>query len=322
MARINSIKSKSIIFIAVLLSACTTANNIPDSSSYSVAQKQQKQEIHAGKNADTNKRDVLTKLNLPPSCSYDSSYKYLVLKGDAIDRIAHRIGVSSQCIVQMNNLEDNDLSISQALRLPKQAFINTMLTKMCPINRQIIKERDFLLALESKSTITPQDKVRLRELADAYALNAYANSDNSLINHLLLSVNVIPESLTLAQAIVESNWGGSRFAVHGKNYFGLHCFSQGCGIAPKYPTSGVIDEVSKFTDVSASIVDYYRVLNTLAPYAEFRKQRAQLIMLNGYDLAGYLQSYSGLKGDEYATILKTVMRHNNLEQYDGLCEKI
>ncbi|WP_440992712.1 glucosaminidase domain-containing protein [Cysteiniphilum litorale] len=328
MARINSIrsiKSNSIIFMVVLLSACTTANNMPDSSSYSAAQKEQKtqkQQIHAKRNIDTNKHDVLTTLNLPPSCSYDSAYKYLVLKGDAIDRIAHRIGVSSGCIVQMNNLEDNDLSISQALRLPKQAFINTMLTKMCSINRQILKDRDFLLALESKPSVTRQDKVRLRKLADVYALQAYAKNASSLINHLLLRVNVIPESLTLAQAIVESNWGGSRFAVHGKNYFGLHCFSQGCGIAPKYPTPGVIDEVSKFTDVSAGIADYYRVLNTLAPYAEFREQRAQLIMLNGYDLADYLQSYSGLKGDEYATILKTVMRHNNLGQYDGLCEKI
>lgn len=321
MARINSIrsiKSKSIIFMVMLLSACTTANNIPNSSSYSVQKKTQKEQMHAERNTDTNKHGVLTTLNLPPSCSYDSAYKYLVLKGDAIDRIAHRIGVSSGCIVQMNNLEDNNLSISQALRLPKQGFINTMLTKMCPINRQILKDRDFLLALESKPSVTRQDKVRLRKLADVYALQAYAKNDSSLINHLLLRVNVIPESLTLAQAIVESNWGGSRFAVHGKNYFGLHCFSQGCGIAPKYPTSGVIDEVSKFTDVSA----YYRVLNTLAPYAEFREQRAQLIMLNGYDLAGYLQSYSGLKGDEYATILKTVMLHNNLGQYDGLCEKI
>ncbi|WP_192484035.1 MULTISPECIES: glucosaminidase domain-containing protein [Cysteiniphilum] len=325
MARINSIrsiKSKSIIFMVVLLSACTTANNMPDSSSYSGPKKTQKQQIYAQRNADSNKHDVLTKLNLPPSCSYDSAYKYLVLKGDAIDRIAHRIRVSSGCIVQMNNLEDNDLSISQALRLPKQAFINTMLTKMCPINRQILKDRDFLLALESKPTMTSQDKVRLRKLADVYALQAYEKDDSSLINHLLLRVNIIPESLTLAQAIVESNWGGSRFAVHGKNYFGLHCFSQGCGIAPKYPTPGVIDEVSEFTDVSAGIADYYRVLNTLAPYAEFREQRAQLIMLNGYDLADYLQSYSGLKGKEYATILKTVMRHNNLGQYDGLCEKI
>ncbi|MDA0911044.1 MAG: hypothetical protein O2809_05755 [Proteobacteria bacterium] len=135
MSRINSIrsiKSKSIMFMVVLLSACTTANNLPGSSSYSVPkktqkqQKQQKEQIHAERNTDTNKHDVLTTLNLPPSCSYDSAYKYLVLKGDAIDRIAHRIGVSSGCIVQMNNLEDNDLSISQALRLPKQAFINTI----------------------------------------------------------------------------------------------------------------------------------------------------------------------------------------------------
>ncbi|WP_440683018.1 glucosaminidase domain-containing protein [Cysteiniphilum halobium] len=315
----EKIKNKSLMLCIVFLSACTTLNNTPNSTSYPVAKEQKIQVVD---NVNIGKHEILAKLNLPPSCSYNHTYKYLVLKGDMIDRIAHRIGVSSECIVQMNNLEDNNLSISQALTLPKQAFINSMLTKICPINRQILKDRSFLLALKSAPTLTCQDKARLHELAVDYALSAHAKNNNRLIKHLLLRVNVIPESLTLAQAIVESNWGGSRFAVHGKNYFGLHCFSQGCGIAPKYPMPGVIDEVSKFPDVTAGIIDYYRVLNTLAPYADFRQKRAQLIMLNGYDLASYLQLYSGLKGDEYATILKTVMRHNDLQQYDGLCEKI
>lgn len=74
----------------------------------------------------------------------------------------------------------------------------------------------------------------------------------------------------------------------------------------------MINEISKFSDVTIGIVDYYRILNTLAPYNDFRKKRAQIKYLNGYDLTDYLQSYSGLKGYEYSTILKTVMRHNDL----------
>ena len=293
----------------MVLSSCTTINK-PQDKAHNLAFPVVHTDVHK----------TQLKLNLPSSCSYDSAYKYLVLKGDAIDKIAHRIDVSSKCIVAMNKLQDNKLSISQALRLPKQAFINSMLMKMCPINQRIMKSREFLLALSSENIIKGSDKTRLKQLAINYAVSSEAIDDHTLVEQLLLRVNIIPESLTLAQAILESNWGGSRFAVHGNNYFGLHCFTKGCGIAPRYPTAGVIDEVSKFPNTIAGIVDYYRVLNTLAPYAEFRRQRAQLSRLNGYDLTDYLQSYSGLKGDQYANILKTVMRDNDLQQYDGVCE--
>lgn len=142
-------------------------------------QKEQKNQVNHDVVVDEYK--VLTKLNLPPSCSYNSAYKYLVLNGDRIDEIAHRIQISPSCIVHLNNLEDCKLSIAQDLSFPRQAFINLMLKKMCPVNEQSINDHKFLLALASATFINSRNKVRLQKLARSYAIDIQMENDQKLI---------------------------------------------------------------------------------------------------------------------------------------------
>lgn len=55
---------------------------------------------------------------------------------------------------------------------------------------------------------------------------------NTYKEKLFYSVNIIPASLTMAQAANESAWGTSNFAINGNNFFGIWCFKKGCGIVP------------------------------------------------------------------------------------------
>ncbi|AWT59272.1 MAG: hypothetical protein DF168_00453 [Candidatus Moanabacter tarae] len=70
---------------------------------------------------------------------------------------------------------------------------------------------------------------------------------------LLTRVDIIPPSLTLAQAANESGSGVSRFAVIGNNLFGFWCHAPGCGIISDNRDVGATHEVKKYKDVPACV---------------------------------------------------------------------
>ena len=58
-------------------------------------------------------------------------------------------------------------------------------------------------------------------------------SDLKLFKNLKQRINVIPTSLALAQAIVESGWGQSRFALEGNAIYGQWTTNEQKGIVPE-----------------------------------------------------------------------------------------
>ena len=62
---------------------------------------------------------------------------------------------------------------------------------------------------------------RIRKWAELYAIDDTDNQDmDQLYQELMFRVDSIPVTLALAQAIVESGWGTSRFARQGNALFG------------------------------------------------------------------------------------------------------
>ncbi len=148
-----------------------------------------------------------------------------------------------------------------------------------------------------------------------------ANSlqDQALLDELLERLDVIPPSLVLVQAAIESAWGTSRFSVEANNYFGQWCFSRGCGLVPRQRAEGSVHEVRRFESAQSSVAEYMRNLNTHAAYRSFRKlratQRSQGEALTGSDLAGELRRYSEL-GERYVKLLRSMIRSNQLASID------
>ena len=106
----------------------------------------------------------------------------------------------------------------------------------------------------------------------------------------------IPIKLIVAQAIIESNWGKSRFAVEGNNYFGMRTWDLSREhLKPK------LNQNSKFgllvySDLCSSVEDYIDNLNTSDKYSQLRRVRTiELTLWNKVSalaLAKQLENYS------------------------------
>ena len=143
----------------------------------------------------------------------------------------------------------------------KEVFFNYLLPSIHKKNSEILELRSSILNNELS-------KIELFNLAEKYRVeNPFSQ------NELLKVIDVLPPSLVLAQAANESNWGRSRFAKDYNNYFGIWCFSKGCGVVPKQRDTNATHEVASFNSLEDSI-DYYMLnINRSYAYEELRMIR-------------------------------------------------
>ena len=121
---------------------------------------------------------------------------------------------------------------------------------------------------------------------------------DTCIDYVYLSVSPerqLPRKLILAQAILESAWGKSRFANEGNNLFGIRTFDKSQEhLLPitwdpnKWPGWGVKVYESK----CASVRDYVRIINEVWAYEELREARKQNPDITAVELAMYLDKFS------------------------------
>ena len=101
----------------------------------------------------------------------------------------------------------------------------------------------------------------------------------------------INTELIVAQAIVESDYGRSRFAREGHNLFGIRVWSKEGMLPLKQPES--IDwRVRVFKNKCESVRYYIEILNTKRVYAEFRRVREITLNKNPISMAKTLDNFS------------------------------
>ena len=105
----------------------------------------------------------------------------------------------------------------------------------------------------------------------------------------------IPRELIIAQAIVESNFGTSRFATEGNNLFGIRVWSKN-GMLPLKQDASINWRVKTYKTKCQSVKDYINVLNNNHHYQEFRIIRNRI--KDPMILADTLDNFSTSK--EYA----------------------
>ena len=121
---------------------------------------------------------------------------------------------------------------------------------------------------------------------------------DACIDYVYLSVSPerqLPRKLIIAQAILESAWGKSRFANEGNNLFGIRTFDKSQEhLLPitwdpnKWPGWGVKVYESK----CASVRDYVRIINEVWAYEELREARKENPDITAVELAMYLDKFS------------------------------
>jgi uncharacterized FlgJ-related protein len=112
----------------------------------------------------------------------------------------------------------------------------------------------------------------------------------------------IPRELIIAQAIVESNFGTSRFATEGNNLFGIRVWSKN-GMLPLKQDASINWRVKTYKTKCQSVKDYINILNNNHHYAEFRIIRNRI--KDPMILADTLDNFSTSK--EYANHVKQIL---------------
>lgn len=189
-------------------------------------------------------------------------------------------------------------------------------------NERTLAIRAAVKDLQKKSAdgaLTESESAWLADVASRYRVDAKASGAPDF-TALLRRVDVIPVSLTLSQAAMESAWGRSRFAQEGNNLFGQWCFSEGCGIVPAKRNEGASHEVARFKTVNAAVRSYFENLNRHPTYVSLREvrqgiRRGRTTATPGIDMAVGLENYSEL-GTEYVDHISSVIRQNKLSQYN------
>ncbi|WP_394221018.1 glucosaminidase domain-containing protein [Alteromonas gracilis] len=198
----------------------------------------------------------------------------------------------------------------------KEAFFNYLRPEVEKQNAYLLTLRHYIQTLYRKaladSSLSDEDMARLEWLEEEYRVKPTQPLKTKLLA-LLQKIDVLPSELVLVQAANESAWGTSRFARKGYNFFGLWCFSKGCGFVPSRRNDGASHEVAKFDSLSSATYTYMRNLNRHDAYADLREIRSRLranqIPITGVALAEGLMNYSE-RGAAYVEELQTMILFN------------
>lgn len=140
----------------------------------------------------------------------------------------------------------------------------------------------------------------------------------------LKKIDLVPVSQALAQAVVESAWGKSRFVKEANNIFGHWTFGE-VGLVPKNRDKNKKNKIQIFSSLEASVDKYLLNLNVNRAYWKFRnlryKLRARHEDLSGMKLSQTMYNYSGI-GKKYLLILKNIIRIYKLQKYDKSHKKL
>lgn len=195
--------------------------------------------------------------------------------------------------------------------------------KIAPVvlkaNQHLLEQRSKIIQLSTKveknENLTEEEELFLSRLAAKYKVNAFKMDDEKSadlmpeIEDLLKRLDEIPPKLVIAQAIIESGWGKSKFAKECNNYFGVHCYNEGCGKKPEGEPDAKF-EVKSYSALLNGIEDYLHILNTLSAYEGLREARLKMRKtskpLDAATLAGSLSRYSQ-KGEEYVKLIRSVI---------------
>ena len=206
----------------------------------------------------------------------------------------------------------------------KAAFFSFLDPYVEQVNREILRQRARLARVEERLGRGPLDRRNerwLRETATAYGVGLLDDEAPSpaLIDRLRLRIDIIPESMALAQAALESGWGTSRFARQGNNLFGIWCYEPGCCIVPRHRPEGADYEVAAFRSPRDAFRAYSRNLNSNPAYESMWLIRQQLRregqVISGLLLADGLYRYSQEQWG-YVEKVKSVIRSNDLARLD------
>ncbi len=215
----------------------------------------------------------------------------------------------------------DDFSEIQDVPTKKKLFYLVTLPLIYKTNTSIMQERRMVINIEKKfarKELNKNETDEIIRLSKKYKLD-YSEINTKLFRKLKQRINVIPVSLALGQAIIESGWGQSRFATEGNALYGQWTTSEDKGIIPQDRDEDKTHAVLKFKNLSESVEAYMFNINTHQAYYNFRVIRRIDERIKYTDPISmkvkYLAAYAEI-GDKYVDKLELIIASNNLQEFD------
>ncbi len=197
----------------------------------------------------------------------------------------------------------------------KQLFLRIVVPQVLRLNEAILADRKRVLQIaQSGNTPSDADRAWLASIAQRYG------TTSTDPRTLLARLDIVPPSLAVAQAAIESGWGTSRFAQSGNAIFGQRTFDPDrAGFSPKEVQDPNF-RVQRFESLMRSIWGYMITLNTHPAHSEFRRLRAQMRRqgnaVDSMALATTLTRYSEER-ERYVDLVRNVISVNALQRFDS-----
>ncbi len=260
--------------------------------------------------------------------SYDESYNlYTVSSGeDMIDLLKQnglwdidgKDGVSPLVFATYpSNINEFNIGVK------KKVFFHTLLPAALIALKEVKDEKEAFLSILAKFpdgyenlTFTDDYGVWGRKLAVSeieYIMTLIRKYRSNRAPELAKRIDLVPLSMIMAQAAIESSWGTSRFAREGNNLFGIWTWGEK-GMVPGGRDVGMSHKVASYDSILDSVRAYILTLNRLPAYRSFRDIRSNT--MNSIKLAEGLIFYSQRR-DRYVWEVKDFIRYNKLDQYDN-----
>ena len=206
----------------------------------------------------------------------------------------------------------------------KRLFTSTMLPLILRANELIIADRghlvDILQKIKSDQTLKTAERKWLQQRSKQYRVKIADKPTRTNIEELLYKIDVVPTSLALAQAAMETGWGTHRFAQDCNALFGEWVFKKNArGCVPSRRDEGKTHKIKSFDYLLESVRSYMTNLNRHNSYEDLRRRRAELrkhsLPVTGSALAPALIDYSQ-KGEAYVNDILSIISYNDLDALD------
>ena len=221
-----------------------------------------------------------------------------------------------------NNLTSlTELDVSY-LKDNKKKFVRTVLPLIINENQKILSVRNNLLLLKNKLSsnysLNKSELQILKKLSKNHKIKFNNSHKLDVINNLLKKVDIIPNSIVLAQAAIESGWGSSRFAQDFNALFGEYTYDSNKGVIPLDRENGENHLIKAFNSYNSSVESYFNNINSHYAYEQFRELRKVMRERNNFSnvtlLVDKLDTYA--EDENYIQTIRSVIKNNNFEIFD------
>jgi Bax protein len=189
----------------------------------------------------------------------------------------------------------------------KETFINMMIPSILLAKHKMKMERKKVLRLSNNSVLSQEENFWLSKKLEDFKVSS--------TDELYKNMELHPTSLIIAQAIVESGWGTSKFFQKANNVFGVWSFDKNeQRIVASEKRGKRFVYLKKYGTIHESIYDYLLTLSHVSHYESFREKRLET--QDPFTLIEHLEKYSE-QGNVYIANIKNIMKKNELLQYDN-----